>query len=176
MPKEERRLVVLHRGRGRPRKFGRPARAVTLTLPEDVIAALESVDEDLSRAVVRVMSRLAVDGKMRLPATELSRYRNSAVIVIRPESVLERVEGVTLVPLPDGRALISLDEGMTVAEFELKLRDALDSQQLDLQERVAISSIADILRTARQSRGVTVEARNIIVLRSKHRRRRAGSP
>lgn len=113
---------------------------------------------------------------MRLPATELSRYRNSAVIVIRPESVLERVEGVTLVPLPDGRALISLDEGMTVAEFELKLRDALDSQQLDLQERVAISSIADILRTARQSRGVTVEARNIIVLRSKHRRRRAGSP
>ena len=38
--------------RGRPRKFVRPSRAVTVTLPDDVIAALQGVDVDLSRAVV----------------------------------------------------------------------------------------------------------------------------
>jgi hypothetical protein len=42
------------RKRGRPRKFLAPSRAVTLTLPEDVIAALEAVDHDLSRAIVGV--------------------------------------------------------------------------------------------------------------------------
>ncbi len=40
--------------RGRPRKFMVPSRAVTLTLPETVIAALEDVDHELSRAVVRI--------------------------------------------------------------------------------------------------------------------------
>ncbi len=33
--------------RGRPRKFSRPARAITLTLPEDTIAALRGIDRDL---------------------------------------------------------------------------------------------------------------------------------
>ncbi len=40
--------------RGRPRKFIAPSRAVTLTLPEDVLEALDALDHDLSRAVVRV--------------------------------------------------------------------------------------------------------------------------
>src|SRR4051794_33832986 len=39
--------------RGRPRKFTRPSRRVALTLPEDVIASLQAVDPDLSRAVAR---------------------------------------------------------------------------------------------------------------------------
>jgi len=40
--------------RGRPRKFPAPSRAVTLTLPEDVLASLGAVDADLSRAIVRI--------------------------------------------------------------------------------------------------------------------------
>jgi hypothetical protein len=172
--KKTQRSFVLHRGRGRPRKFGRPARAMTLTLPEDVLTALATVDGDISRAVVRVMLPLLGDVKARLPAAELSKHRNGSVIVIQPEPALERIAGVTLVPLPDGRALISLDDAMTVAEFELKLRDALDGRQLDPLERAAISSIAGILRTARRTRGVAVEERNIIVLRSTRRRQRAG--
>ena len=47
--------------RGRPRKFSRPSRAITLTLPEDTIAALRAVDRDLSRAVVRVVQPLEQD-------------------------------------------------------------------------------------------------------------------
>ena len=47
--------------RGRPRKFSRPSRSVTLTLPDDVIAALLAVDSDLSRAVVRAVQPLVPD-------------------------------------------------------------------------------------------------------------------
>jgi hypothetical protein len=163
--KAVRHVLAFHRGRGRPRKFDRPARAVTLTLPEDVLAALTEIDEDVSRAIVRVMSPLAATAA-RLPAAELSKYGNSAVIVIRPDRVFERIEGVTLVPLPDGRALVSLDDSMTVPEFELKLRDVLDDQELKPHERASLASIVEILRMARQTRGISIEERNIIVLQT----------
>ena len=61
-------IKLLPPRRGRPQKFGRPSRAVTLTLPEDVIAALGRVDDDLSRAIVRVSKPLLGDVASRPPA------------------------------------------------------------------------------------------------------------
>jgi len=157
--------------RGRPQKFGRPSRAVTLTLPDDVIASLTGVDHDISRAVVRLTQPLLKDVVTRPPA-ELSKYGDSAVIVTRRLPALNRMPGVSLVPLPDGRALISLDDRMSVHEFELKLCDAIDgSTDLEPWERSAMSSIREILKSARLSKGITVHQRNIIVLQSNRRRR-----
>jgi hypothetical protein len=160
--------------RGRPQKFGRPARAVTLTLPEDVIAALSAMDDDLSRAVVELSQPLVADVVAR-PVAELAKYGDSAVIVVKPLEAIGRIRGVTLVPLPDGRALISLDESMTAYEFELKLRDLVDTDKvLDERERAALKTISDILRSARQTKGLTVHQRSIIVLQSTRHRRIAG--
>ena len=160
--------------RGRPQKFGRPSRAVTLTLPEDVIAALSGIDDDLSRAVVELSRPLAADVIAR-PVAELAKYGDSAVIVIKPLVSLGRIPGVTHVPLPDGRALISLDESMTVYEFELKLRDLIDvDKTIDDRERAALKTISGILRSARQTKGLTVHQRSIIVLQSNKHRRIAG--
>ena len=100
--------------RGRPRKFSRPSRAVTLTLPEEVLDALAAVDPDLSRAVVRVDP--AEHGPAPHPPAELAAFGRHAVIVVNPSRTLERRIGVELVPLPDGRALISFDEPRTIAE------------------------------------------------------------
>jgi hypothetical protein len=163
-------LKLVPSRRGRPRKFGRPSRAVTLTLPEDVIAALTSIDADVSRAVVGLVEPLAADVVPRPPA-ELSKYGDSAVIVIRPCRVLNHMQGVTLVPLADGRALISLDEGLGVQAFELHVRDALDDRGLDARDRATLASIAEILREARRTRGIAVHQRNIIVLQSTRRHR-----
>ena len=157
--------------RGRPQKFGRPARAVTLTLPDDVIAALRAVDDDLGRAIVQLSQPLLRNVAARAPA-ELSRYGDNAVIVIKQLPTLNRMPSVSLVPLPDGRALISLDETMSVHEFELKLDDAIDGPtDLKRWERSAMSSIREILKSARQSTAITVHQRNIIVLRSRRHRR-----
>ena len=118
-------IKLLKMRRGRPQKFGRPARAVTLTLPDDVVAALSGVDDDLSRAIVQLSQPLLKDVVTRPPA-ELSNYGDCAVIVVKRLPTLNRMPGVSLVPLPDGRALISLAETMSVHEFELKLADAID--------------------------------------------------
>src|SRR6266699_3468050 len=118
--------------RGRPRKFTSPSHAVTLTLPDEVIAALEAVDHDLSRAVVRVTQPEI--RKRPHPPAELQRFGRRAVIVVNPSRALEESTGVMLVPLSDGRALISFDESVTVARLELTLRDAMEDNRLSKED------------------------------------------
>jgi len=78
--------------------------------------------------------------------------------------------------LPDGRALISLDEAMSVSDFDLKIRDAIDGdEKLDVRERSVLTSIAEILKTARTTKGIVVHERSIIVLQSSRQGRMAGA-
>jgi hypothetical protein len=49
--------IAAHAGPGRPKKYGRPSRAITLTLPEDVLRSLSEIDADLGRAVVMLTER-----------------------------------------------------------------------------------------------------------------------
>ena len=150
--------------RGRPRKFSGPSRAVTLTLPEDVIDELRAIDVDLSRAVVGVLGRSAARAS-RSPA-EVARYgRDRSLIVVPHSRTLEARTGVELVPLPDGRALLSFDEYLSLPEFELRLIDALADPALDEADRVVFGAIVGILRNTRQEEKVAVEHRSIIVLR-----------
>ena len=148
--------------RGRPRKFLDRSRSVTLTLPEPVIAALEALDPDLSRAVVRV-----AQPEMRKrphPPAELAMFGRRAVIVVNPTRTLERRTGVLLVPLTDGRALIAFDESMTVARLELKIQDELEAHDLPAEDVRIFEAIRTLLKDARRSKSVALEQRNIMVL------------
>lgn len=154
----------LRRGRGRPRKFAAPSRAVTLTLPESVLSALSHVHEDISKAIVHLMQRRA-ETKAR-PLAELSIFGRSAVITVRPTPSLEQRAGVRLVPLPDGRALLSFDQPTSIADLELTLNDALEDPELPRADRQGFEAIVGILKDARRSRDITLHSRNIIVLES----------
>jgi hypothetical protein len=159
-------------GPGRPKKFNRASRAVTVTLPDDVLARLGAVDSDLGRAIVTVVERQRPIRARRLRPAELARYGSHAVIVVTPVKALKRLPGVQLVPVGNGRALISLERGRAIPQLELSVRDALDRDGINGPERQTLEAIADILRSARQSRGITLDERTIIVLESKRRRAR----
>jgi hypothetical protein len=135
---------------------------VTLTLPEHVIEALAGIDSDLSRAVVR----LAQPELAKAPhaSAELAAFGRQAVILVHPSRTLEQRTGVVLVPLPDGRALISFDEPKTIPELELQLQDILEDSQLPESDRRTLEQISAFLRDARRSSAVTLKRRNIIVL------------
>src|SRR5215471_6505244 len=90
------------RGRGRPRKFGRPSRAVTVTLPEDVLTRLGAIDDDLGRAVVAAVDRAAPKTKLPPPA-ELATYGNHAIILVTPVKALKQLPGVELIPIGGNR-------------------------------------------------------------------------
>lgn len=148
--------------RGRPRKFLGRSAAVTLTLPEEVIAALKCIDSDLSRAIVRLTQPEVA--KQPHPPAELAVFGRKAVIVVNPTHTLEDRTGVSLVPLPDGRALISFDRAQTIAQVELAIRDAVDDQRLSEPDQQIFQAVANILGTARRSNGVALQQRSIIVL------------
>ena len=131
--------------RGRPRKFSRPARAITLTLPEDTIATLRGIDRDLGRAIVRVVAPLEKEPP-RLSA-ELATFGNRAVILVTPS-----------------RALITFDDQTSMFQFELRLLDALADETLPPEERATFDAVAEILRTTRRNDRSQVQQRNIIVL------------
>ena len=149
--------------RGRPRKFSRPARAITLTLPEATIAALRAIDRDLSRAVVRVVQPLEQDPP-RSPA-ELAEFGGQAVIVVAPSRTITERTGAELVPLTDGRALLAFNDTISVSQFELRLLDALADPSLDDSDRETFTAITNILGGTRRSGRAQMGQRNIIVFR-----------
>ena len=154
-------------GPGRPRKYGRPAHAVTVTLPEDILGRLSSINADIGTAIVHVIERKTRNRVEPVAAAEISRYGKHAVIVVTPVKALRRLKGVQLVPIGEGRALISLDSTQSVPELELQLRDAMESPKTKGHEREVLELIAEILRGARGERRQRLETRTIIVLAAK---------
>jgi hypothetical protein len=153
-------------GPGRPTKYGRPSHAVTITLPDDVLARLRSVDTDLGRAIVSLVERRRAPRLPEFAPAELAAYGTHAVIIVDQAKALKRLPGVQLVPTGNGRALISLDQPNSVPKLELNVRDAIDTT-VNKKERQMLEALADILRRARSSRGVTLKERSIIVLESR---------
>src|SRR5262245_36113039 len=145
--------------RGRPRKFTEPSRAVTLPLPEGIIATLSAIDRDLSRAVVRIAQPQM--GKRPSAPAELAVFGGRAVIIVHPCRALEERTGIVLVPLSDGRALISFDKSTSVARLELRLRDALEDDDLPREDARVFKGVADLLKQARVSVRVEASQRRI---------------
>lgn len=135
-----------------------------------MIEALTSLDLDLSRAVVRLAQPMLADAP-HSPA-ELATFGRHSVIVVSPSRTLEQRTGVELVHLPDGRALISFGQPMTIAGLELLIADALEDQALPPGDREIFEAIGGILKSGRRSTNITLLQRNIIVLE----RRRTAAP
>jgi len=156
-------------GRGRPRKFGRPARPVTLTLPDDVIAQLGGLDTDLGRAVVAIFERGRDKAVRRRPPAEVATWGKRSVILVEPVRTLARLRGIQLVPVSDGKALIALEHSNGIPQFELDLRDALENVSVKGRDRRVLESVAEILKQARLSHRLAVVERSIIVFEARKR-------
>jgi hypothetical protein len=157
-------------GRGRPPKFGRRARPITLTLPNDVIQRLGAIDSDLGRAIVHLVERSPKTAKRTRPPAEVASHGKRSVILVTPVGALRRLPGVQLVPVGDGRALIALKRPHGIPELELHLLDALDNSTIGPRDRGVLERLAEILRGARQTHGLTVSERSIIVFENRRRR------
>lgn len=157
--------------RGRPSKYGRPARAVTVTLPEDVLTRLTTVHTDVGSAIVNLVEKRTPVRSAPVRPAQVTRYGNRAVIIVTPSPTLRRLRGVQLVPVGQGRALISLAPSTSISSLELQVRDVLERMPPSNREREGLQALADILRRGRGPRDFTSEPRTIIVLAWKGKRR-----
>ena len=166
-------MDLVRHGPGRPRKYGRPSRAVTVTLPEDVLARLGAVDSDLGRAIVEIVEGTRQRRAREAASAEIATYGTRSVIVVTPVRALKRLAGVQLVPVGNGRALISLDHSHSIPRLELEIRDAIEHGAITGREKATLEAVAEILSRARRSRRIVLEERTIIVLDAKRLRRTA---
>jgi hypothetical protein len=124
------------------------------------------VDGDLGRAIVALVERETTPRAHGFAPAELTAYGNHAVILVDQTKVLKRLPGVQLVPAGNGRALISLDQPNSIPRLELNVRDAIDSD-ISTKERQTLEALAEILRHARSTPGITLQERSIIVLEAR---------
>ena len=117
--------LLVSQGRGRPQKYGRPARAVTVTLPEDILATLSAADTDLGRAIVKLVERRRKMLRASRKPAEIATYGGRSVIVVPEARSLRKLAGVQLVPIGNGRCLIALEPPYSIPQLELDIRDLL---------------------------------------------------
>ena len=128
------------------------------------------MNPDLARAIVDLVDRTPKPRHPVNTGVSMASYGNHAVILVPEVKALRRMRGVQLVPVGEGRALIALEQPHSVAQLELDLRDALDRAKFQPGEKPVLESVAEILRSARQSHALTMVERSIIVLEGRRRR------
>ena len=150
------------RKRGRPRKFGREAQLISLTLPRDVLDWLGSLDDDLGWAIVKLYERSTKTRSKGPGVTQLVRFPgNRALIQVRSD-LFRDIPGVALIPLNDGRAFLALEAGKGVADLELIVIDRIDDRRVEAAERDALIELRARLKEWRQE-GIRFESRAIII-------------
>ena len=157
----------LPRRRGRPPKFGRPAKLVAITLPNDVVAWLEGLDPDIGRAVVRVHDqsrhRETRSPGHEPPAAELVDVGEGRALIVVAPHLVQGIAGVAAISFGQGRAFLALEPSWTMADLELSVVDALENGVTDAGRREALLLFREQLRVWRTDASMALEPRAIIV-------------
>jgi hypothetical protein len=159
--------------RGRPLKYGRPARLVALTLPEDTIDELRQIDADIGRAVVLLVNAVAGSREAALnrPLVTYEKVgRRRSLIVVDREAV-KGVPGCELIPISEERAFLALAEGRGLPDLELAILDCLADHSVTGRQREGLEALRRALMDCRRADNVEVESRSIFVVEKSSRPR-----
>ena len=148
--------------RGRPPKFGRPAQIVTLTLPNDVVAWLNTLHPDPAWAVVKLYEQGTRRARKPAALAELVQLPQRRALIMVNVDALKQLPGAAIIPLSDGRGILALEAGKGVADLELAVIDRLEDRAVQDTEREALRALRERLREWRRQ-GVQFESRAIIV-------------
>lgn len=150
--------------RGRPLKFGRPTRPLSLSLPEDVVEWLASLDPDPAWAIVGLFERARqrTSNKPGQPAELVQLPGKRGLILVAPDA-FDGLEGVSVIRLSDGRGFLALEAGKGYADLELAVADQMDAVGLSQERRRALGVIRQQLRDWRLA-GLKFESRSILVV------------
>ena len=155
--------------RGRPPKFGRPSQVVALTLPQDVLDRLKSIHTDPGWAIVQMVEGAGSPGPIErhvpppAPPVELVHLPGGKALIVVQPSVFRHLDGVSLVPLSDGRAFLAFDCLGGIADLEVAIIDRLQEDR-STAEQAALEQVRDLLRLWRRSGQLRFETKSIIVV------------
>ncbi|MFN7982706.1 MAG: hypothetical protein U0Q11_12675 [Vicinamibacterales bacterium] len=151
--------------RGRPPKFGRPGHAVSVTLPDDTLQALNKVDPDTGWAIVKLLEREPREAKdAREPDVELAHIGTRRSLIVVSRAVFKTLPGVNLIPLDETRAFLALEPGSGLSDLELAVIDRMSDNSVNVRERRALEALRVRLAAWRHDRHLRFHNRSIIVV------------
>jgi hypothetical protein len=168
---------VARKQRGRPLKFGRPARLLAVTLPHDVVAALRRIHPDPAWAIVSLYEKVATKTPRHVPspprpAIELAQLSaRSSLIVVDPRA-LRSAPGMSIVHVASGRAFLAFDEGRGLADLELAILEQLRDPRTASVMRKELRGLQRQVRDWRRGRGFRFSKRSIILVERAPRSKR----
>jgi len=151
--------------RGRPPKYGQPAKVVAITLPIDIVNRLTAVDDDLGWAIVSLVEK-SQRRTTRSPVPEAQLVEiggGQSLITVNP-AVFRSLPGVRMVPLSETQAFLALESKRGMADLELAVQDRLASLTRGSRHRPPLERLLDQLHTWRHNRTLSFESRSIILV------------
>jgi hypothetical protein len=158
--------------RGRPPKYGRPAKVVAITLPAEVVEALQRVHSDLGWAVVSLTENAQRAARQR-PSSEdvqLVQIGRGQSLIVVDSARFRALPGVRAVPISSTQAFLALEAGHGMADLELAVLDRIERLPT-ADERRAWERLRDRLRAWRLDRRLEFENRSVIIVSRRRRRR-----
>jgi hypothetical protein len=149
---------------GRPPKFTGPRRPVTVTLPENTLARLTTVDPDRARAIVRVTdAAMPLDAKPDKQVELVAVMPGLAIIIVGPSQLLQKIEWLRLVEVAPMRFLLTIPLGTSIDSLELAIIDLLeDAKPYNNWEHSLLSQLRDLIRRVRR-RGELLKAEMLFI-------------
>ena len=156
-------MPATKRARGRPPKFDEPSSVITVTLPRSTLEALERIDPDRARAIVKATAR-ASSAQGDVPNVELVEVGpQQAIMLVSHPSALLDIEGVQLIEIVPSRYMILLSPGVPLSTVEVLLQDKLETMKPSpAKDRAVITQVLQQLRSSRRNQ--QIETREVILL------------
>jgi hypothetical protein len=142
-----------HRGKcGRPPKFDGARRPVTVTLPEDTLARLASIDADRARAIVKATNAALAGGERERDPVELVEVApDLSIVIVGPSRVLRAISWLRLIEVAPLRYMLALTHGTAVDSLELTLVELLEeAEAMEDREALLLKQLRDLMRKSRR--------------------------
>jgi hypothetical protein len=166
------------RPRGRPPKYGTPSKIVAVTLPEEVVAELEGLHDDLGWAIVRLVEQRRKSASTKKPFTRGRRAASAATVaaaelvtvgagmalIVVNSAAVRSLPGVQMIPLSGSEAFLALEPGRGMADLEIAVMDRLEHLRPRSRERVAVEQLLAKLRGWRRDTHLAFHSRAIILV------------
>jgi hypothetical protein len=147
--------VKKHAG-GRPPKYAEACQPITVTLPKRILRDLLSINPDRSKAIVKCVEAIAVNGDRPFKPVELIELTpEKALIVVGRSSSLQNIEWLRLLEIAPFRYLLVLPSGTAVEVLEVAIQDLLRNLDPNSDENILLRELLDIISHQRRGRSIT---------------------
>jgi hypothetical protein len=125
---------------------------VTVTLPEDTLAQLASIDPDRARAIVKLAdAAIPLAPERQKPLDLVDVAPGLAIVIVGPSRLLRTITWLRLVEIAPLRFLLSIPVGTSIDSLELAIIELLDEAPLhDEWERSLLEQLRDLMRKVRR--------------------------